>query len=102
MLSVFSYGTSQRRTPSPTSNGRLLKFKELIAHESHDQTGLADGRVAQEHKLEMARSALRHVGVDGVDASTGGGARAMEAGEGRESEAPKGRLLWNPAGSRRG
>lgn len=49
----------QKHDPSPTptaelrvlsrltSNGRLLKLEELIPHESHDETGFPDGRVAQ-------------------------------------------------------
>jgi hypothetical protein len=39
-----------------------LELEELVAHEPHDETGLAHGRVAQQHQLEMARLSLRHPG----------------------------------------
>ena len=37
-----------------TSNGRLLKFKELITDEAHDEAGLSHGCIPKEDQLEVA------------------------------------------------
>ena len=43
-----------------TSNGRLLKFKELIADEPHNEAGLAHGCIPKEDQLEVAYPISAH------------------------------------------